>query len=151
MQICLLQQLDSRTAQRLYADYVRHHWVNFGVLAGFREWPKSRGPSFSTGDIDSGPLILGIGPTATGVGIGAAKAVSDAKRLRTLSRQLKLLPGFLRLLEQGGEQLFGNQVQVDSQYVTGFLYGDAVLFYAITWVPYPGAVKERTKSTGEKH
>ena len=150
MQICLLQQLDSRTAQRVYADYVRHHWVNFGFIAGFREWPKSKGPS-STGDIDSGPLILGIGPTATGVGIGAAKAVSDANRLNILARQLKLLPGFLQLLEQGGQQLFGDSVRVSSQYVTGFLYGDAVLFYAITWVPYPGEAKETTKRTGEKH
>jgi hypothetical protein len=145
MQICLLQQLDSRTAQRVYADYVRHHWVNFGFIAGFREWPKSKGRS-SRGDIDSGPLILGIGPTGTGVGIGAAKAVGDANRLSTLARQLKVLPHFLRLLEWGGEQLFGDQVGVSSQYVTGFLYGDAVLFYAITWVPYPGAAKETAKS-----
>jgi hypothetical protein len=95
--------------------------------------------------------MLGIGPTATGVGIGAAKAVSDANRLTTLARQLKLLPDFLRLLEQCGQQLFGDLLPVSSDYVTGFLYGDAVLFYAITWVPYPGAAKETTKSTGEKH
>ena len=150
MQICLLQQLDARTAQLLYADYVRHHWVNFGFIAGFREWPKSKRPS-SSGDIDSGPLVLGIGPTATGVGIGAAKAVSDANRLRTLARQLKLLPDFLRLLEQRGQPLFGDLVRVNSQYVTGFLYGDVVLFYAITWVPYPRASRATTKSTGEKH
>ena len=149
MQICLLQQLDSRTAQRLYADYVQHHWVNFGFIAGFREWPKSRGPS-STGDIDSGPLILGIGPTATGVGIGAAKAVSDAKRLGTLARQLKVLPDFLRRLEKGEQQLFGGSLWVNSQYVTGFLYGDAVLFYAVTWVPYSGAARATARSTGEK-
>ena len=150
MQICLLQQLDPQTAQRVYADYVRHHWVNFGLIAGFREWPKSKGRA-SMGDIDSGPLILGIGPTATGVGIGAAKAVSDAKRLGTLARQLKVLPDFLRRLEKGDQQLFGGSLWVNSQYVTGFLYGDVVLFYAITWVPYPGATKETTKSTGEKH
>jgi len=103
------------------------------------------------GDIDSGPLILGIGPTATGVGVGAAKAVGDAKRLGTLARQLKVLPDFLRRLEAGDQQLFGDSVWVNSQYVTGFLYGDVVLFYAITWLPYPGAAKEATKSTGEKH
>jgi len=150
MQICLLQQLDSPAAQRLYIDYVRHHWVNLWFIAGFREWPKSKGPS-SLGDIDSGPLVLGIGPTATGVGIGAAKAVSDTNRLKTLARQLQLLPDFLRLLEQHGQELFGGQVRVGSQYVTGFLYGDAVLFYAITWVPYPGAAKATTRSTGEQH
>ena len=150
IQICLLQQLDSRTAQRVYADYVRHHWVNFGFIAGFSEWPKWKGRA-SMGDIDSGPLILGIGPTATGVGVGAAKAVGDAKRLGTLARQLKVLPDFLRRLEAGDQQLFGDSVWVNSQYVTGFLYGDVVLFYAITWLPYPGAAKEATKSTGEKH
>ena len=145
MQICLLQQLDSSAAQRLYVDYLHHHWVNFWFIAGFREWPKSKGPS-PLGDIDSGPLVLGIGPTATGVGIGAAKAVSDTNRLSKLARQLQLLPDFVRLLEQGGQELFGDQVRVSSQYVTGFLYGDAVLFYAITWVPYPGAAKAATRS-----
>jgi hypothetical protein len=149
MQICLLQQLDSWTAQRLYADYVQHHWVNFGLIAGFREWPRSKRRAFM-GDIDSGPLILGIGPTATGVGIGAARAVSDANRLGTLTRQLKVLPDFLRRLEAGDQQLFGDSVPVSSQYVTGFLYGDAVLFYAITWVPYPGAARDATGSTAEK-
>ena len=153
MQICLLQQLDPRAAQRLYVDYVRHHWVDLWFIAGFREWPKSKGPKskepFALGDIDSGPLVLGIGPTATGVGIGAAKAVRDTKRLRKLARQLQLLPDFLDLLEQGGEELFGGQVRVSSQYVTGFLYGDAVLFYAITWIRYPGAAKATTRSTGE--
>jgi len=151
MQICLLQQLDSRAAQRMYVDYVRHHWVDLWFIAGFREWPKSKGPSFSLGDIDSGPLILGIGPTATGVGIGAAKAVSDTKRVSILSRQLQLLPDFLRLLERGDHELFGGEVRVSSQYVTGFLYGDFVLFYAITWVPYPRTAKAMTQSTGEKH
>jgi hypothetical protein len=77
--------------------------------------------------------------------MGAAKAVSDAKRLSTLARQLKLLPDFLRRVERGGQQLFGDSVPVSSQYVTGFLYGDAVLFYAITWVPYPGATREATE------
>ncbi len=150
MQICLLQQLDSSAAQRLYVDYAHHHWVNLWFIAGFREWPKSKRTSH-LGDIDSGPLVLGIGPTATGVGIGAAKAVSDTNRLGTLARQLQFLPDFLRLLEQGGEELFGDQVQVSSEYVTGFLYGDAVLFYAITWVPYPGAAKAATRSTVEKN
>jgi hypothetical protein len=61
------------------------------------------------------------------------------------------LPDFLRLLEQSGEQLFGDLLPVRSQYVTGFLYGDVVLFYALTWVPYPGAAKAPTKIMGEKH
>jgi hypothetical protein len=120
----------------------------------FDQWLKEPNAyqqrAFSMGDIDSGPLILGIGPTATGVGVGAAKAVDDTKRMRVLARQLQLLPDLLRLLEQGDEKLFGGQVRVSTQYVTGFLYGDAVLFYAITWVPYPGAAKSTTQCTGKK-
>ena len=145
MQICLLEQVDSPTAHRLYADYVKHHWVDFGFIAGFREWPKSKEDS-SLGDVDSGPLILGIGPTATGVGIGAARAVNDTNHLNSLARQLDLLPGAIQVLETGGQEFFGGQVPISGRYVTGFLYGDAVLFYAITWVPYPKASKATPKS-----
>jgi hypothetical protein len=144
MQICLFQQVDPQVARRMYADYVKHHWVDYGFIAGFREWPKSESHSL-VGDIDSGPLFLGIGPTATGVGLGAAKAVNDTNRLAVLARQLQSLPEYLRLFEKGGRLLFGEPVEVSHSYLTGFLYGDAVLFYAVTWVQYPG----RTQAPGK--
>jgi hypothetical protein len=62
-----------------------------------------------------------------------------------LVRQLQLLPDGLRLLEKSDQPLFGGQVRLNRQYVTGFLYGDAVLFYAVTWVPYPGGARATGK------
>ena len=120
----------------MYANYVQHHWVDHGVVAGFREWPKSEG-SLLAGDIDSGPLFLGIGPTATGVGIGTTKAAGDNQRLKRLIAQLEFLPAVVKLLESNKQGLFNGKVHVNSDYVTGFLYGDAVLFYSTTWVQYP--------------
>jgi hypothetical protein len=136
MQVCLLQQIDSGVARRLYANYAKHHWADLGFIAGFREWPRSKGQSLA-GDIDSGPLFLGLGPTATGVGIGAARSVSDTNRFNVLAKQLHYLPVLMKQLEQGEQKLFGGEVPVNSQYTTGFLYGDAILFYSVTWVPYP--------------
>jgi len=149
MQICLLQQSDPRTAHRLYANYIKHYWVDAGFIAGFREWPNSKGGS-ALGDIDSGPLLMGIRPTATGVGIGAARAVNDTNRVNTLARQLEILPGMVQLLALGGDKLFGGQVPISPQFVTGFLYGDAVLFYATTWVPYPAEAKRPLQSATVK-
>lgn len=143
MQVCLLKQIGSPAAQRLYDAYVKHHWADLGLVAGFREWPMSEKPNVS-GDIDSGPLILGIGPTATGVGVGATKAMSDASRFGILARQFQTLPDILRFMEQSGSKPFGDAVPIKSNYVTGFLYGDAVLFYAITWAPYPAATGKPT-------
>jgi hypothetical protein len=34
------------------------------------------------------------------------------------------------------KQWFQQSAPFDAQYFTGFLYGDAVLFYALTWTPY---------------
>jgi len=150
MQICLLQQVDSTAARRLYSNYVKHHWIDYGFMAGFREWPKSKN-SLSLGDVDSGPLALGLGPTATGVGIGAARAVQDTSKLRVLAAQLEALPNLLHVLDQGGQALFGGTLPINRQYLTGFLYGDMVLFYAVTWVPYPNSGKKLKDKTATQN
>ncbi|MCU0699115.1 MAG: hypothetical protein MUC96_21630 [Myxococcaceae bacterium] len=52
----------------------------FGVI-GFREWPRGVDRQ---GDVDSGPIVLGIGTAASALAISAAKANGDgvlAKRL----------------------------------------------------------------------
>lgn len=146
MQVCLLQHVAPKEAGRLYRGFVEHHWVDYGFLAGFREWPKGRQDG-CLGDVDSGPLVLGLGPTATGVGVGAAKAAGDTARFERLARQLQPLPTFVKMLEQQGQSLFGNRLRVDSRYLTGFVYGDAILFYALTWEPYPRAAGQAKAAT----
>lgn len=136
MQICLWQQIAPFEARRLYDRYVQHFWSDLGLLAGFREWPRSLGMSL-LGDIDSGPLVLGLGPTASGIGIAAAQAVGDERRKFILARELDGVPQLLPLVEPGMRALFGAGARISHRYMTGFLYGDAMLFYAVTWVPYP--------------
>ncbi len=45
-----------------------HDWV------GFREWPVGRERA---ADDDSGPIVEGVGAAATGLSIGAARAMGD--------------------------------------------------------------------------
>jgi hypothetical protein len=39
----------------------------------------------------------------------------------------------------GGRRLTGGVFEFQPEYLTGFLYGDAVLFYAATWREWPAA------------
>jgi hypothetical protein len=136
MQISLWFELDPAHARKLYQRYVKHHWTDLGVAAGFREWPKGHGPLLS-GDIDSGPLFLGIGLTATGVGFATTRAANDSIRHARLAEQLPNVPPLTDFFAWTGLKLFFGHVTVQNQYVTGFLYGDTVLFYALTWQRYP--------------
>lgn len=129
MQICLLADMDLDAARKLYHRYVTHHWADYGMIAGFTEWQKTK--SFlMTGDIDSGPLFLGIGMTATGVGIGAALAMADSDKVAKLATELERLPSLVKSLT--GSDLFDATIPINPFFLTGFLYGDAVLFYSLS-------------------
>jgi len=137
MQVCLLTQIDLAAARKLYDTYANYHWADYGVVAGFTEWPKGRG-LFMTGDIDSGPLFLGIGMTATGVGLGAAVSLADDAKIARLATQLEKLPKLVKSLSTSQSQsfsLFDGAVALNPFYLTGFLYGDAVLFYSLSCSP----------------
>ncbi len=141
MQVCLLANLRPAAARRLYTAYAQAHWVDHGFVAGFTEWPRGSKGLFA-GDIDSGPVFMEIGATASGVGIGAAKAAGDAARLERLVLELDSIAGiFSSILQAGGSgplsSWFGPGLRSDPSYTTGFLYGDAALFYALTWTPFP--------------
>ena len=83
-------------------------------LWGVREWP--RGVS-RAGDIDSGPLPLGLSPAATGFAIASARRLSDARTLQRLLDTAELA-GFS--LELGGRR----------RYLLAPLVGDAILLAA---------------------
>ena len=130
--ITLLHGMDPDAAVALYRRYHAAAWEERFAYAGFREYPRG----YAGGaDLDSGPLVDGIGLTATGFGLAASRVCGDAATYQRLAGQLALLPqlrpavlrldpGAARVLEQ-----FGN----DADCVSGFLFGDAVCFYVLTW------------------
>jgi hypothetical protein len=130
--IALLAQLDRDQAAALYRRYVEVHWLDRGSLAGFAEWPRGQS---ERADADSGPISLGIGATATAFGLAAARALGDRARLERLVAQVDEV----RSLAVLGSAMGGGSSGFQPEYLTGFLYGDAVLFYAATWHEWPAA------------
>jgi hypothetical protein len=69
-----LAEVDKDRARRWWTAYKQHYLVDRGVLVGFREWPPG---VERKGDIDSGPVVRGVGAAATAFGIAAARAMDD--------------------------------------------------------------------------
>jgi hypothetical protein len=69
--LCMAAELEPRVARAWFDAYVRNYWEGDGALWGFRETPRG---SADLSDVDSGPVIAGIGTVATGFGIGAARS-----------------------------------------------------------------------------
>jgi hypothetical protein len=132
LRLCLLAQIDRKKAEALYQNYTKYFWLERGVAAGFAEWP--RGISRFE-DNDSGPIILGIGTAASGLGIGTVLAMNDQARLKRLADQMAMRDTIFALLlsKTDGGQTLGGMIPFSPEYFTGFLFGDAILFYAITW------------------
>ncbi len=85
------------------------------LVSGIREWPRGvEGP----GDVDSGPLVLGLSLSATGYGVAAAVTLGDdAWRDRLLATA----------------ELAGASVGLaDRRYLTAPLVGDSVVLAAKT-------------------
>jgi hypothetical protein len=68
--LSLATELDPANAKRWFDNYVTHYWDDGPILVGFREAPRG---SDGFHDIDSGPVVFGVGSVATGFGIGAAR------------------------------------------------------------------------------
>jgi hypothetical protein len=82
--LSLAGELDPAVAKRWYAAYARHYWMNTFVK-GFRETPEG-GPEVM--NVDSGPVLLGMGSVASLFGIGAARANGRFDHASTLSLQV---------------------------------------------------------------
>jgi len=70
-----LPAIDRQLAETQFALFRRHFFTERFGLPAVREHPKG---TYGAGDIDSGPLIMGIGPAATIVALGACKMNGDA-------------------------------------------------------------------------
>jgi len=144
--IALIAHLDAPLARTMYDAYVKTFWIDRRIVSGFAEWPGGRS---GKQDADSGPILMGIGMTASGFGLAAANATGDTRRAERLAGQTV---GFKTLMRQiiarqpaaRTRLTLGGKIDPSSDYITGFLYGDVCLFYAITWQALPKAKTQPT-------
>jgi hypothetical protein len=107
-----LAQLDIGVA---FDQYTRERaWLREDVLGvgGFREWPRGRGGGGM--DVDSGPIVLGVGVAATGLGLGPTRLFRDEESYAVI-RRTALLFGGPAWWRSGG-------------YMAAPLLGEAILF-----------------------
>ncbi len=151
--LCLLPQVDRAYAEQQYAQYLKHYWLDQGLLAGFAEWP---GGTKRFEDMDSGPIIMGIGLGSTGLGLGATIAMDDKERLKRLTAELATLDLLRPLFVAAQQEATGKaaaklrMIRLDAKHVTGFLFGDAMLFYCITWQPWTEEGAPATKPSSNE-
>lgn len=90
-----LAELDPELASTWWRQYQKHFLVRLPGVVGFREWPPGVvGPA----DVDSGPIVLGIGAAASAFAIAAAKSQGDA----LLATQLEASAAFATSVGLGG-------------------------------------------------
>jgi hypothetical protein len=150
--IALLADLDAGLAKRMYGSYVKSFWLERGPVEGFAEWPFGKSDKQ---DADSGPIIMGVGSAATAFGIAAAKAADDPTRHLRLCRQVAGHKAMMKVLiaqnpKDKAKYTCGGRIDPDSSYCTGFLFGDACLFYALSWHPLcPAQAGDPTSRSAE--
>lgn len=114
--VLYMDQFAPAEADTLYAAYRKLYIAEVFGFGAFREWP----PGISRGmDGDSGPVILGVGAAATGLGVGAARLHRDG-RAYTLAMRSAATFGLPTTLAP------------TRRYVTAPLLGDAILFHGTT-------------------
>ena len=134
--VSLMALMAPEEARTLYRTYVDGFWRERLIFAGFAEWPEG---VKRKEDMDSGPIIMGIGMAASALGLSAARSTGDAYRFLRLSAQMsKTREGLEELINNNPDVnvLLCGMFPVKKKYYTGFLFGDAVLFYALSWTDW---------------
>ena len=121
--VLYLAQLDAGVAFDQYTRAQASMRENLLGVGGFREWPRGRGGGQ---DVDSGPIVLGVGVAATGLGLGPARIFRDEETYAVI-RRTALLFGVPAWWPSGG-------------YWAAPLLGEAILFDGRTARPWFGAV-----------
>src|SRR5262249_44735314 len=109
--VSYLAQLDPRVAREQYTAAQAALGASILGVGGFREWPRGRDAGM---DLDSGPVVFGIGMAATGLGLGAARLFRDEARCAVI-RRTELMFGVPAPWPSGG-------------LMTAPLLGEAILF-----------------------
>jgi hypothetical protein len=144
--ISMIAQFDAKLAAGMYHRYAKAFWLERIVAAGFAEWP---GGKSSRQDGDSGPIVMGIGMTASGMGLAASASAGDTTRRDRLAAQTIAFKALMRKLVAAQPKMrskltLGGLIDPAGDYITGFLYGDASLFYAVSWQKLPFKQSEPT-------
>lgn len=115
----------------LYRRYRERHGIDWLGWRGFREWP----PGHDGGsDVDAGPVILGWGTAATGIGLGAARLYDDRAWAAGIERTADTV---------------GLGVPLSGRYLLAPTLGQAMLFSGTTARPWDAPVpSEGSTDTG---
>ncbi len=112
LMLCLLPQIDSGFAATQFTNYKRWFsttWLGLPAIREYRHGKEGGG----LGDIDSGPVLFGVGASASIVGIGAMRANGDS----CLAEQMvQTIDGLGFPWSGGGERwyLFGAEPMADA-------------------------------------
>lgn len=119
--IYYLFRVDDRFALEQYSR-MKHHLKKrlFGFITGIKEMVSDEN---WIGDVDSGPVIFGLSPAATGFAVGGARFAGDAD----------LLGGLLWTAELAG---FSFQWNGQRRYLLAPLVGDAIMLAMRTATPW---------------
>lgn len=77
--------LEATRALAWYHTYASNFWKSTAWIAGFTEMPRDQ--TNQVMDVDSGPVMAGIGSVASAFGIGAARRAGDLDRVAQLTWQ----------------------------------------------------------------
>lgn len=127
--ILYMSQFAPKEASELYADYRAHYSTNVLGFGGFREWPQGQDRGM---DVDSGPIVLGVGMAATGIGLGATRLMRDARQYALVMRSATTF-GLATVMLQ------------ERHHVTSPLLGEAILFGGATATAWFGQDEELAK------
>jgi hypothetical protein len=86
--IWFIARFDSVLARQQYQRYQASGSTSLGVLRLYREWPGRY--ATTAGDVDSGPLLLGYGISATTTAFADAVALRDWRNAQRLRRVISL-------------------------------------------------------------
>ncbi len=90
---------DKNFAEEQYVQFKKHHYDNFLGL-GIGVFKERKGEwQTSSGDIDSGPLIMGYGVSATAFGLGAARIMGDSKVYNQIHNTINLTKSQFKEIE----------------------------------------------------
>ena len=130
-----LSHAQRELSEELHRALVQQAWVHSLGLGAMREHPRSvRG----RGDIDSGPVVLGLGVSATGFALGSARAQGDERVYRGMLRTAALFG--LPVPHRGGRW-----------FMTGGGIGNAIMLAMLTAPRGRPRLRQRSADSWPQH